>query len=52
VQAYDDQGSLVHDIEADASDYHMVTGVREHDGDVWLGSVEEPAIAVLEGITA
>ena len=51
VQAYDDQGSLVHDIEADASDFHMVTGVREHDGDVWLGSVEEPAIAVLERIS-
>ncbi len=51
VQAYDDHGSLVRDIEADASEYHMVTGVREHDGDVWLGSVEEPAIAVLEGIT-
>ena len=51
VQAYDDQGRLVHDIEAEASSYHMVTGVREHDGDVWLASVEEPAIAVLEGIT-
>jgi sugar lactone lactonase YvrE len=50
VQAYDDQGSLVHDIDADASGYHMVTGVREHHGDVWLGSVEEPAIAVLEGV--
>jgi sugar lactone lactonase YvrE len=50
VQAYDDQGTLVHDIEADASAYHMVTGVREHDGDVWLGSVEEPAIAVLQGV--
>jgi hypothetical protein len=26
----------------------MVTGVREHDGRVWLGSLHEPAIAVLE----
>jgi sugar lactone lactonase YvrE len=49
VQAYDDQGRLVHDIDADPSSYHMVTGVREHHGDVWLGSLEESAVAVLEG---
>jgi len=24
------------------------TGVREHDGRVWLGSLEEPAVAVLD----
>ncbi len=52
VQAYDEQGRLVHDIDADASTYHMVTGVREHQGDVWLGSLEEPAVAVLEGASA
>jgi hypothetical protein len=23
----------------------MVTGVREHDGQVWLGSLVEPAVA-------
>ena len=28
--------------------YHMVTGVREHDGRVWLGSLHEPAVAVLD----
>jgi sugar lactone lactonase YvrE len=50
VQAYDDHGVLVHDIDADASGYHMVTGVREHHGDVWLGSLEESAVAVLEGV--
>ena len=32
----------------DTADYHMVTGVREHDGRVWLGSLHEPAVAVLE----
>ena len=32
---------------ADASAYHLVTGVREHEGRVWLGSLEEPAVAVL-----
>ena len=30
------------------SAYHMVTGVREHDGRVWLGSLEESAVAVLD----
>ena len=29
-------------------DYHMVTGVREHDGRVWLGSLHESAIAVVD----
>jgi len=46
VQAYDDAGTLVHDLSADASGYHMATGVREHDGRVWVGSIEEPAVAV------
>lgn len=52
VQAYDDRGTLVHDLDVPASDnpdgYHMVTGVREHEGRVWMGSLEEPAIAVLD----
>ena len=47
VQAFDDTGRLVHDIDADASSYHMVTGVREHQGEVWLASLEEPALAVV-----
>ncbi len=45
VQAYDDVGRLVHDLHGDGSAYHMVTGVREHDGQVWLGSLAEPAVA-------
>jgi len=48
VQAYDGDGRLVHDIDADASGFHMVTGVREHDGRVWFGSLIEPAVAVVE----
>ncbi|HST82384.1 MAG TPA: SMP-30/gluconolactonase/LRE family protein [Kineosporiaceae bacterium] len=52
VQAYDDQGTLVHDLQPDASaqgaGYHMVTGVREFEGRVWLGSLHEPAVAVLD----
>lgn len=47
VQAYDEEGLLVHDIDAHATDFHMVTGVREHHGEVWLGSLHESALAVL-----
>jgi hypothetical protein len=35
----------VHDLDLAARDYAMVTGVREHDGTVWLGSLEQPAVA-------
>lgn len=48
VQAYDDGGRLVHDLDLDHPGYHMVTGVREHDGRVWMGSLHEPAVAVLD----
>jgi len=52
VQAYDDDGRLVHDVDvrdpADLLRFHMPTGVREHEGRVWLGSLHEPAIAVLD----
>lgn len=51
VQAFDDAGVLVHDIDADAGEFHMVTGVREHDGQVWLASLHEPALAVLNVFT-
>lgn len=46
-QAYDDAGKLVHDLDISAPDFHMVTGVREHEGSVWLGSLHEAAVAVL-----
>lgn len=45
VHAYDDHGTLVHDVAVDTPHFHMVTGVREHDGVVWLGSLHEPAVA-------
>ena len=48
VMAFDDTGAVVHDRSFDASSFHMVTGVREHDGRVWLGSLVEPAVAVFE----
>jgi sugar lactone lactonase YvrE len=47
-RAYDDTGRLVHDLDIATDRYHMVTGVREHDGRVWLGSFHEPAIAVVD----
>jgi sugar lactone lactonase YvrE len=48
VQAYDDDGRLVHDLAAVHPRFHMATGVREQEGRVWLGSLHEPAVAVLE----
>ena len=48
VQAYDGSGTLVHDVRIDTPDFHLVTGVREHDGRVWLGSLHEPAVAVVD----
>ena len=48
VLALDTAGRTVHDLEFDASRWHLATGVREHGGRVWLGSLVEPAIAVGE----
>ena len=48
VQAYDDAGALVRDVSIDTPDFHLVTGVREHAGRLWLGSLEEPAVAVVD----
>jgi sugar lactone lactonase YvrE len=48
VQAYADDGRLVHDVDIDHTGYHMVTGVREHDGKVWMGSLHEPSVAVYD----
>jgi len=54
VQAYDGDGRLVrdHDLRGDnlesGATFHMVTGVREHEGRVWMGSLHEGAVAVLE----
>ena len=46
VMALDSVGVVVHDLEFEATGWHLATGVREHDGRVWLGSLVEPAIAV------
>jgi sugar lactone lactonase YvrE len=46
VQAYDDTGRLVHDLDLPSTDFAFVTGVREHEGRVWMGSLEESSVAV------
>ncbi|HSV41386.1 MAG TPA: SMP-30/gluconolactonase/LRE family protein [Nocardioidaceae bacterium] len=43
--AFDDDGRLVHDRQLASDEFHMVTGVREHHGTVWLGSLVEPKVA-------
>lgn len=45
--AFDDTGSCIHDVEGEVDGFHLVTGVREHDGQLWLGSLYEPAVAVI-----
>lgn len=44
VQAFDQDGRLVHDLQQPNRDFYMVSGVRERDGVVWLGSLECSAI--------
>lgn len=39
-------GSIVHDLQRDGTDYAMVTGVVEYEGTLILGSLHESAIAV------
>lgn len=45
VQAYRPDGVLVHDFQDTRTGLTMVTGVRERDGEVWLGSLTGTAIA-------
>lgn len=48
VQAYDVAGTLVHDLDLDTPDFRMATGVREHEGRVWIGSLHEPSVGVVD----
>lgn len=48
VRAYDRDGRVVHDVRAATDRVRMVTGVREHEGRVWLGSLLGRAIAYLD----
>lgn len=46
--AYDDDGRLVHDVDIKTRKYHMVTGCREFEGRLWMGSLQEHGIAVVD----
>ncbi len=48
VMAFADDGSVVHDHAEPGRGFHMVTGVREHGGRVWLASLNEPAVAFFD----
>ncbi|MFC3997734.1 SMP-30/gluconolactonase/LRE family protein [Nocardiopsis sediminis] len=47
VMALDAEGRTVADLQGPGDAFAMVTGVREHDGGLYLGSLTEPAIARL-----
>jgi hypothetical protein len=48
IQAYDDDGNLVHDLRGKHPHFRMPTGVREHDGKVWLSSIGTTHLAVFD----
>ena len=37
----------MHDLNGSHDDFHMVTGVREFDGVVWVGSLHESKVAAI-----
>lgn len=43
--AFDPSGRMVHRFEMDHREFRNVTGVRERDGTVWLGSLDRAALA-------
>ncbi len=45
VLGLDADGRVVHNLQDDGARYHYVTGVREHDGWLYLGSLVETAVA-------
>jgi sugar lactone lactonase YvrE len=48
VQAVDPEGRLVHDLQGPGERYCFVTGVREHAGTIYLGSLAQRAVAAIE----
>ena len=52
VMAFNTDGQCVHFVEGDPLRFHLVTGVREHHGKLYVGSVEENAVAVMAIPTA
>jgi sugar lactone lactonase YvrE len=48
VMAVDATGQVVRDVQRSGAGYHMVTGVREHGTKLYLGSLVERAVAVVD----
>lgn len=48
VMAFTDEGELRHDLSLEPTGFHMATGVREHHGTVWLGTLRESAVAAFD----
>ncbi|WP_199435074.1 SMP-30/gluconolactonase/LRE family protein [Qaidamihabitans albus] len=46
VLGIDSEGTIVHDLSGEVSGFHMLTGVRERDGVLYFGSLEERSIAI------
>ncbi|MFI6216916.1 SMP-30/gluconolactonase/LRE family protein [Nocardia brasiliensis] len=46
VMAVDFDGNVVHDLQTEGTNFAMVTGVVEHEGTLYLGSLTESAIGV------
>jgi sugar lactone lactonase YvrE len=47
VMAVDEEGKVVHDLYGKSADFHLVTGMREHEGTLYLASLEHAALASL-----
>lgn len=50
VMAFGPDGRCIHDFEGDSKDFHMVTGVREHAGRIYVASIAESAIAYFDPV--
>ena len=48
VVGIDSEGEVVHNLQGPGTDYHYVTGVREHEGRLYLGSLVESGIGVVD----
>lgn len=48
VLGLDAEGQVVHNLQGPGDVYHYITGMREHDGTLFLGSLVEGALARLE----
>jgi hypothetical protein len=47
VLGVDGDGGIVANLQGDGRNFHYVTGVREHEGKLYLGSLVEEAIGVI-----